>query len=170
VRFVISGEWSRNRLLRIILLCFLVYTFILWLTNAGMYFSKMGLTPTSVVDYYCGNEDRYLEPRSLRGLLEVLHFHSFAMGMLLLTLTHMMLFVPVSLRTKGVGIATAFGAGLVGEASGWAVRFLHPLFAYVKIGSFLVLEGVILWLMILVTQALITEAPSDYENGASPHV
>jgi hypothetical protein len=94
MRFVISGEWTRNRLLKVIVSCFLAYTFILWVTNAGMYFSKMSLRPSSVVQYYLGDEQRFLEPRTLAGMLEVLHFHSFAMGILLLTLTHLLLFVP----------------------------------------------------------------------------
>lgn len=165
MRFVISGEWTRNRLLKSIVWCFLVYTLILWVTNAGLYFGKMGLTPSSVIDYYRGNPDRFLEPRSLQGLLEMLHFHSFAMGMLLLTLTHLLLFVPISLRVKAGGIVTAFGAGLGGELSGWAVRFLHPGFAVVKIGCFLLLEGVLLWLMILVARALWMEQPSAYTQA-----
>jgi hypothetical protein len=168
VRFVISGEWTRNSLLRVIVLCFLAYTLILWVTNAGLYFSKMGLTASSVVDYYLGNEERYLQPRSLQGLLEVLHFHTFAMGMLLLTLTHLLLFVPISTRIKAWGIATAFVSGIAGEFSGWGVRFVHPAFAYAKIASFLILEGVLLWLMVLVARALLTKAPSAYTQGTQP--
>jgi len=168
VRFVISGEWTRNSLLRVIVLCFLTYTFILWMTNAGLYFSKMSLTPSSVVDYYLGNEARYLQPRSLQGLLEVLHFHTFAMGMLLMTLTHLLLFVPISMRIKAFGIATAFVSGITGELAGWGVRFVHPAFAYLKIASFLTLEGVLLWLMILVGHALFVRAPSAYTEGAQP--
>ena len=168
MRFVISGEWTRNSLLRVIVLCFLTYTFILWLTNAGLYFSKMSLTPSSVVDYYLGNEARYLQPRSLQGLLEVLHFHTFAMGMLLMTLTHLLLFVPISMRIKAFGIATAFVSGITGELAGWGVRFVHPAFAYLKIASFLTLEGVLLWLMILVGRALFVRAPSAYTEGAQP--
>jgi hypothetical protein len=165
VRFVVSGEWSRNSLLRVIVLCFLTYTLILWATNAGMYFSKMSLTPSSVVDYYLGNEERYLQPRSLQGLLEVLHFHTFAMGMLLMTLTHLLLFVPISMRIKAWGIAVAFVSGIAGELSGWGVRFVHPVFAYAKIAAFLTLEGVLLWLMILVARALLTQAPSAYTGS-----
>ncbi len=168
MRFVISGEWTRNSLLRVIVLCFLTYTFILWLTNAGLYFSKMSLTPSSVVDYYLGNEARYLQPRSLQGLLEVLHFHTFAMGMLLMTLTHLLLFVPISMRVKAWGIATAFVSGITGELAGWGVRFVHPVFAYLKIASFLTLEGVLLWLMILVGRALFVKAPSAYTEGVQP--
>lgn len=165
MRFVVSGEWSRNSLLRVIVLCFLTYTLILWATNAGMYFSKMSLTPSSVVDYYLGNEERYLQPRSLQGLLEVLHFHTFAMGMLLMTLTHLLLFVPISMRIKAWGIAVAFVSGIAGELSGWGVRFVHPVFAYAKIAAFLTLEGVLLWLMILVARALLTQAPSAYTGS-----
>jgi len=168
VRFVVTGEWTRNRLLKVIVWCFLVYTLILWVSNAGLYFSKMSLAPSSVVDYYLGNEDRYLQPRSLVGLLEVLHFHSFAMGILLLTLTHLLLFVPLSMNTKAIGIAVAFSAGLGGELAGWGVRFVHPAFAYAKVGMFLLLEGVILWLMIAVARALLARAPSDYASTEWP--
>jgi hypothetical protein len=162
VRFVVTGEWTRNSLLKVIVLCFLTYTLILWVTNAGLYFAKMSLYPSSVVDYFRGNEERFLQPRSLYGLLEILHFHSFAMGILLMTLTHLVLFVPLSMRVKAIGIATAFVSGIGGELSGWGVRFVHPGFAYAKVGFFLLLEGSILWLMILVTRALLFDVPSAY--------
>jgi len=162
MRFVVTGEWTRNRLLKTIVLCFLFYTAVLWLSNFGMYFAKMGLTPSSVVDYYRGNEAKYLQPRSLAGLLETLHFHAFAMGMLLLTLTHLVLFVPIPARAKGWGIATAFSSGIVGELAGWGVRFVHPAFAYVKIAAFVLLQGSVLCLMALVTTALVRNAPSGY--------
>ncbi len=168
MRFVVTGEWTRNRLLKIIVLCFLAYTLILWITNAALYFSKLGLSPQSVIDYYRGNEERYLSPRSFLGLLEVLHFHTFSMGILLLTLTHLLLFVPLSMRVKAFGIATAFTAGLTGELSGWGVRFLHPGFAYLKIASFLTLQTTILWLVVLVGKALLTSAPSSYNSGSIP--
>ena len=164
MRFVVTGEWTRNRLLKVIVSCFLAYTFILWVTNAGLYFARMSLTPSSVVDYYLGNEERFLQPRSLGGMLEVLHFHSFAMGILLLTLTHLLLFVPLSARIKAFGIGASFAAGIGDELAGWGVRFVHPCFAYAKIFFFVSLEGLILWLMILVARALFVEAPSDYES------
>lgn len=168
MRFFISGEWTRNDLLRVIVWCFLIYTLILWVTNAGLYFAKMDLTPSSVVEYYLGSEERYLEPRSFLGLLEVLHFHSFAMGILLLTLTHLLLFVPGSHQLKAWGIATAFLSGIANELSGWGVRFVHPGFAYAKVVFFLLLEGVILLLMIVVARALLTRAPSAYTDGTRP--
>ena len=170
MRFVVTGEWTRNRLLSVIVWCFLVYTLILWLTNFGLYFAKMNLTPSSVIEYYRGNEAKFLPARSLQGLMENLHFHSFAMGILLVTLTHLVLFVPISLRAKGWGIATAFFSGLGGELSGWAVRFVHPDFAYVKIACFILLQGSILCLMVLVARALFVTAPSAYSQSGAPPI
>jgi hypothetical protein len=168
MRFVVTGEWTRNRLLKVIVLCFLAYTLILWVTNAGLYFARMSLTPSSVVEYYRGNEEKFLQPRSLQGLLENLHFHSFAMGMLLMTLTHLVLFVPISMRAKAFGIATAFSSGIIGELAGWGVRFVSPAFAYLKIACFLLLEGSMLWLMVMVAHALLTRAPSAYTQSNAP--
>lgn len=164
MRFVVTGEWTRNRLLKSIVACFLLYTAILWLTNLGLYFAKMSLWPSSVVEYFRGNEDKFLEPRSFVGLLEQLHFHSFSMGILLLTLTHLLLFVPISARIKAVGICTAFASGILGELAGWGVRYVHPAFAIVKVGAFVTLQGVVLWLMLRVGIALFTDAPSAYSQ------
>lgn len=165
MRFVVSGEWTRNHLLKAIVWCFLGYTLLLWASNFGMYFAKMTLAPSSVVEYYLGSEEQFTQARTLQGMLEVLHFHSFAMGILLLTLTHLLLFVPISLRVKAWGICTAFLAGIGDELSGWAVRFVHPGFAWTKVGFFIVLQSVLLWLMVLVARALLFEQPSAYTQS-----
>jgi hypothetical protein len=141
VRFVVTGEWSRNRLLQLIVVLYSVYVAALWTTNALLYFSKMGLTTASVVEYYLGSEERFLSPRSYQGLLEVSHFHLFAMGMLLLVLTHLALFVPVSPRAKAVLVVLPFLAAFLDEGAGWLVRFVSPGFAALKIAGFLLLQG-----------------------------
>jgi len=141
VRFVVTGEWSRNRLLQAIVVLYSVYVAALWTTNALLYFAKMGLTTTSVVEYYLGSEERFLSPRSYQGLLEVSHFHLFAMGMLLLVLTHLALFVPVSSRAKAALVVVPFVAAILDEGAGWLVRFVSPGFAALKIAGFLLLQG-----------------------------
>ena len=165
MRFVVTGEWTRNRLLKAIVWCFLSYTLVLWRSNFGMYFAKMSLSPQSVIDYYLGNEAQFTQPRTMQGMLEVLHFHAFAMGILLLTLTHLLLFVPISMRIKAWGICSAFVAGLGDELSGWGVRFIHPGFAWAKVGFFMLLQGVILALVVTVARALLFDQPSSYTES-----
>ena len=141
MRFVITGEWSRNRLLQTIIVLYCFYVALLWVTNALLYFEKMGLDYASVVSYYLGDPERFTSPRSYAGLLEISHFHLFAMGMLLLVLTHLVLFAPLRNATKAWLVVLPFAGALLDEASGWAIRFIDPVFAYAKIAGFLTLQG-----------------------------
>lgn len=166
MRFVVTGEWTRNRLLQTIVVLYAFYVAGLWVTNALLYFSRMGLTAASVVEYYLGSEERFLSPRSYQGLLEVSHFHLFAMGMLLLVLTHLALFVPVSPRAKAGLVVVPFVAALLDEGAGWLVRFVAPGFAYLKVAAFVTLETVLAFMIGAVTWAIFTAQPNDYRSSA----
>ena len=67
MRFFVTGEWTRNRLLQVIVALYALYVSLLWLTNALLYFSKMSLAPASVVAYYLGNEERLPPAAKLPG-------------------------------------------------------------------------------------------------------
>lgn len=164
MRFIVTGEWSRNRLLQTIVVLYVVYVGGLWVTNGALYFNKMSLTPSSVVEYYLGNEETFKQPRTYQGLLEVSHFHLFAMGMLLLVLTHLVLFVPVGDGTKLALIVLPFVAALVDEGGGWLVRFAHPAFAWVKIAGFLLLQGSLLALMVISLWAIFVGSSENYNT------
>ena len=167
MRFVITGEWSRNRLLQTIVALFSLFVIALWVTNALLYFSKMSLTAASVVDYYLGSEDRFLSPRSYQGLLEISHFHLFAMGILLLVLTHLMLFVPLGNGTKAWLIVVPFFSALLDEGSGWLVRFVSPHFAYAKIAGFLLLEASLAVLVTLALWSVFSGSQRNYNGHSS---
>jgi hypothetical protein len=167
VRFVITGEWSRNRLLQTIVTLYAVYVIGLWVTNALLYFSKMSLTASSVIAYYLGSEEQFLSPRSYQGLLEVSHFHLFAMGMLLLVLTHLVLFVPLRNNTKAWLVVIPFLSALLDEGAGWGVRFVSPHFAYAKIAGFLLLEASLAVLVSLSLWSVFSGSQRNYD-GESP--
>ncbi len=167
MRFVITGEWSRNRLLQTIVVCYCVYVALLWVTNALLYFHKMNLYPSSVVRYYLGSPDEFLNPRSYQGLLEVSHFHLFAMGMLLLVLTHLMLFVPLRGGWKALLIALPFAAALLDEGSGWLVRYGGASFAPLKVAGFLLLQGSLAALVVISLWAVFGGSARSYRGGVS---
>ena len=155
MRYFVTGEQHRKSLLNTLVLMFLVYIALLWLSNGMMYFHHMDLTPDSVVAYYLGSEQQFTQPRSYQGMLEVSHFHLFSMGMLVLTLTHLMLMTEFSVRLKIWLSSLTYAAALADEAGGWLVRFVHPLFAYFKIAAFVILEFSLAALLITVITALV---------------
>lgn len=164
MRFVITGEWSRNRLLQTIVACYSTYVGLLWVTNALLYFNKMDLRPSSVVAYYLGNEEAFLSPRSYLGMLEISHFHLFAMGMLLLVLTHLMLFVQLRGRTKAFLIAIPFFSAFLDEGAGWLVRFVSPDFAIFKILGFVLLQVSLAILIFLSIRTVFSGSSKNYEG------
>ncbi len=157
MRFFVTGEQRRQSLLNTIVLLFLGYIVLLWITNGLMYFHKMGLTPDSVVEYYLGSEEKFTQPKSYQSLLEVTHFHLFSMGILAVTLTHLLLFasLPINLKIWLTGLT--FFSAVADEAAGWLVRFVHPAFAYLKIGAFLALEFSLAVLVLIVGASLIVQ-------------
>ncbi|MDF1583357.1 MAG: hypothetical protein P1P78_08615 [Methyloprofundus sp.] len=154
MRFFATGEQNRQLLMNSLILMFLGYIFLLWISNGLMYFHKMDLTPTSVVSYYLGSEEDFTQPKSYQSLLEVSHFHLFAMGMLVLTLTHLMIMTQLSTIVKVWLSALIYLSAVADEAGGWLVRYAHPDFAYFKIASFILLELSLAALILLVTLSL----------------
>ena len=154
MRYFVTGEQNRQWLLNTVVLLFLAYMLVLWVSIGLMYFHKMDLTAHSVVEYYLGSEAKFTEPRSYQSLLEVSHAHMFSMGMLAVTLTHLLLFTEAPVRLK-IGLSGLIYLAAIGdEAAGWLVRFAHPGFAYLKIGMFLTLELSMGALIVLVSASL----------------
>ncbi len=167
MRFFVTGEQYGKSLLNALILMFLGYIALLWVSNGLMYFHHMNLTAESVIAYYLGSEEQFTQPKSYQGMMEVTHFHLFSMGMLVLTLTHLMLMTDFSIRLKIWISWLTYTSAIADEAGGWLVRFVNPLFAYFKIGAFLLLELSLATLVIAVVTALIRaklqRRPNNYE-------
>jgi hypothetical protein len=157
MRFFVTGEQNRQSILNTIVLLFLGYVALLWVSNGMMYFHKMGLNPASVVEYYLGSEQRFTQPKSYQSLLEVTHFHLFSMGLLVLTLAHLLLFTPLANQIKIWLSVWTFASAIADEAAGWLVRFVDPAFAWFKIGAFLSLELSLFSLLVLVGASLVVQ-------------
>jgi hypothetical protein len=157
MRFFVTGEQRRQSLLNTIVLMFLAYVALLWISNGMMYFHKMGLSADSVVEYYLGSEEKFTQPKSYQSLLEVSHFHLFSMGMLAVTLTHLLLFANLSMGLKVWLSGLTFASAVADELAGWLVRFAHPAFAYFKIGAFLALELSLAAILVFVGASLLAQ-------------
>jgi len=149
MKYLQSGGFQNQPLMRLTLGLALLLLAGFWITNLGLYFSHMNLTPASVVAYYRGNEAEFMPPRSAESMLEVTHMHLPMFALVLLLLTHLAIFAPAGNATKVTLIVSAFASSLLFEAAGWLVRFVHPGFAWLKIGAFLVFQFSLAILMVL---------------------
>jgi len=137
MKYMEQGGFQNNPLTRLTLWGTLLFLAALWVSNFGMYFSRMGLSPSSVADYYRGSDETFQPARTFGSMVEASHGHFAMMAMVLLVLTHLAIFVPGPRRLKSAFVVGTFATTFLSEASGWLVRFVHPGFAVLKPVSFL---------------------------------
>jgi hypothetical protein len=100
-------------------------------------------------------------------MLEVTHAHLPMMALVMLLLTHLLIFAPYSRRTRVLLIVGAFVSAALEEGSGWLVRFVHPGFAVVKLAAFVSLQGILAFLLVALALFLRSGAQSESMNGWS---
>jgi hypothetical protein len=148
MKYMQEGGFQNHALMRLTLALTLLLLLAFWVTNLGMYFSRMSLTPASVVTYYHGSEADFVPPRSFASMVETTHMHLPMMGIVLLFLTHLLIFVPMRRQAKVAFIASAFVFALLEEGGGWLVRFVSPKLALVKVIGFLGLQASLAYLIV----------------------
>jgi hypothetical protein len=137
MKYMEQGGFQNNPLTRMTLWGTLVFLTCLWVSNFGMYFSRMGLSPSSVAAHYRGSDETFQPARTFGSMVESSHGHFAMMAMVLLVLTHLTIFVPGPRRLKTAFVVGTFATTFLSEASGWLVRFVHPGFAILKPVTFL---------------------------------
>ncbi|MEK7727424.1 MAG: hypothetical protein AAB354_03370 [candidate division KSB1 bacterium] len=147
MKYLQTGAFQNHPLMRLTLLLTAILLLGFWLTNFALYFEKMDLTPDSVQKYYLGDEATYRMPRTYQTMVEVTHMHLPMMAMVVLLLTHLLIFAPFTQRLKVAFIVAAFTCAFLDEAAGWLVRFVHHQFSWVKVIAFVGLQSVLAFLL-----------------------
>jgi len=156
MRYLQQGGFQNNPHMRLTLGLALVLLAGFWVSNLALYFAHMNLDPASVVAYYRGDEARFMSPRSAESLLEVTHMHLPMFALVLLLLTHLLVFAPMHNARKTALIVGSFVSALLMEAAGWLTRFVSPNFAWLKVFAFvtfqLLLGGLIVGLAVFIAR------------------
>ncbi len=166
---VLSNGPQTSRLPRTILGFFYLYFLLHWVTGVVMFARKLGFSAASVARYYLGDPEIFLNPRSFDGLLEVTHFHLFAMGFFFVVFTHLLLYARLDLAVQRL-LCWGLALSLFGDiAAGWLVRYVSGGFAWFKLGCFWVGQGLCLVLLIgLVAGLLKARQEMESAEAASP--
>jgi len=148
VKYLERGGFQSQSLMRATLGWTLVLLAGFWITNLVLFTSRLGFTPASVAAYYRGSEADFRPPRTAGAMLEVTHSHLPVMALVVLLLTHLLLFAPFSRRAKLLFIGGGFLSAFLDEGAGWLVRFVHPGFAWLKLAAFVSLQAILAFLLV----------------------
>ena len=147
MKYMQDGGFQNHPLMRLTVGLTLALLLAFWVTNLGIYFSRMDLRPSSVVAYYNGSEEDFRAPRSAASMIETAHTHLPMMGIVLLFLTHLAVFTPLPRNAKVGLVVATFVSAVLEEGAGFLVRFVSPSFAPLKVAGFLGLQASILFLL-----------------------
>lgn len=119
---------------------FLIFAFVGYFTIALLGLLRVGPDYEAIVSHYRGSElEEEAFPRAFGQMLEEAHFHAFIEGLILLVLAHLFVATSVSRGMKFSVILLAFGSTLTDLASPWLIKYIAPGFAYLQMGSWLIM-------------------------------
>ncbi len=131
-----------------------VYTFFLLLIALGFVtiaiyqYHVIGWGIDAIQRHYRGSETGLSFPKEFLELLSTAHAHAFIMGLVYLTLAHILIATRTTTKTRGVLIWLGFIATAGDILLPWGVRYLSPhlafAFAPIWLGEWVAYGGMIL--------------------------
>ncbi len=146
-------EPPERSILYTLVFIFSISTFLFTVLNFFLFINKLGITPQGIADYYLGNPEKFIRPKTFSGLLEVISPHFLGMSVYLFTLVHFAFFTNMK---RKVFLSTAtFSLALTDNISGFFIRYIDPSFSYVKLLSFLGLTFMMMYLSSAITISIL---------------
>ncbi|NPA41896.1 MAG: hypothetical protein GXO18_06445 [Aquificae bacterium] len=121
--------------------------------NFFLFLVKLGMTPDGVAQYYLGNPQKFIRPKTLEGMLSVISPHIIAMSIYLFTLVHFAFFTNIKRKTILSLLTLSFA--LLDNFGGLLIRYVDQSFAYIKLLSFLGLTTLMIYLSVAVAISII---------------
>ncbi len=118
---------------KIIYTIFLGFMLLGILSILAFFLAKTGLRASSLVDYYRGNEQKMMYPKTFQELWEVTHFHLFTMPVIFLIFAHLFALTRASRRMKTAVLLCAALGLLLDILSGWLIVYAGAPFVICKI-------------------------------------
>lgn len=132
---------------------FLLFSLLLLGSSLLLFDDKIGLSVHSVLEYYLGNEEKFLAQKSWATILKIILPHIFAFGLFFMVTLHFLLFTKHKQTKQFQRLSYAiFIVGFLELFSPYFIIMGLDIFAYVKLISFILLELLLLytfWLLLL---------------------
>jgi len=138
------------------ILYFLLFSLMLLASSILIFNEKIGFSLQSVLEYYQGNEDKFIAAKSTSGILKIILPHIFAFGLFIMVILHFTVFTKS--RNSQVFhfiIYAAFILGLLELFTPLLIIQGFVFFAYVKIVVFFLFEFLMLYLFWILFKSIV---------------
>jgi len=138
------------------ILYYLLFSLLLISSAIMLFEHKIGFSFNGVLEYYVGNEEKFIASKSFGGILKVLLPHIFVFGLLAMVLLHFLVFTEHRYKkTTLILIYLTFITALLEMFTPFLIVSGFEFFAYVKLLSFFVFLGLVLYISWLLFHSII---------------
>ncbi len=137
---------------------FLAFSLLLLVSGTMLFEHKIGFSVQEVSNYYLGNEEKFINPKTSSAILKIILPHIFAFGLFIMVILHFLVFTK-NRDSKSVKllIYLTFISTFLELASPFGIINGIEFFAYLKLLSFGVFELLILYSMWLLFRSIVYE-------------
>ncbi|WP_324170617.1 hypothetical protein [Sulfurimonas sp.] len=140
------------------ILYYLAFSILLILSAYMLFEHKIGFSYQGVVEYYTGNEDKFIIAKSFSGILKIVLPHIFVFGLLSMVLLHFLVFTKLRYKKSTlVLIYLTFFTAFTEIFSPFLIISGLEFFAYLKLLSFFVFSALILYISWLLLKSIIRD-------------
>lgn len=137
------------------ILYYLAFSLLLIVSAVMLFEHKIGFNYSAVLEYYVGNEERFISAQSAGGVLKIVLPHIFVFGLFAMVLLHFLVFTKLrGEKSLLLLIYTAFVVAMLEIFSPFLIINGFEFFAYIKLFSFFALLALILYISWLLFESI----------------
>ena len=146
------------RAYKLSIIYYLAFSLLLILSAYLLFDYKIGFSYQGVVDYYIGNEDRFLIAKSFSGIIKLILPHIFVFGLFSMVLLHFLVFTKLRYkRSTLILIYLTFLTALGEMLTPFLIINGLEFFAYIKLISFFIFLALILYISWLLFHSIFSD-------------
>lgn len=135
---------------------FLAFSLLLLISGALLFEEKIGFSVSGVLHYYLGNEENFVQAKSAMGIVKIILPHIFSFALFSMVLLHFSIFTKDRNTKKAVLlIYMIFITAFLELTSPFFIILGFTFFAYLKLLSFFLFEGLVIYISYLLFSSII---------------
>lgn len=147
-----------QRAYKLSVIYYLAFAILLVISAIMLFKLKIGFSIESILEYYIGNEEKFIAARNTGAIFKMILPHIYVFGLLSMVLLHFIVFTKHRFQKSTIVLIwLTFTNGLLEIFTPFAIINGLAFFAYIKLLSFIIFLALILYIIWLLFNSIIND-------------
>lgn len=140
------------------ILYYLSFSILLIISAVMLFELKIGFSIESILEYYIGNEEKFISARDSGAIFKMILPHIYVFGLIAMVLLHFLVFTKHRFEKRTLTVIyTTLISGFLEIFTPFGIIYGLKFFAYIKLLSFIVFLAIILYVIWLLFNSIIKD-------------